>query len=91
MSFFTDLNKYIETLSSDWVLVESFYDGNKIYLENEKAGSKISIEYYQDLIVRNGKVKPYLKGSVGVLENFDNHDDVDKIAFDVNEIIRKNT
>lgn len=92
MSFFTDLNNYIETLSDDWVLAECFSDVNKIYLENVKFGSKISIEYYQDLIVRDGKVKPYLRGSVAVHEySFVNHDEAEKIAFDISEIIKKNT
>lgn len=91
MSFFTDLNNYIKTLSSDWVLVEGNNE-NTVYLENEKDESRICIEYHQEVIVRDGKVKPYIWGSVGVYGySVDNYDDVEKIAFDVNEIIRKNT
>ena len=88
MSFFTDLNNYIKTLSSDWVLVDGT-DASTIYLENEEAKSRIRIEYHQEMTVRNGKVKPYIWGMVDLID--DGYIDSSKIALEVNEILRKNT
>lgn len=92
MSFFTDLNKYIKTLSDDWFLIEDSDNGYVLHLYNTKTATYIEIEFHQEMIVRDGKAKPYNWGNVG-LDASGNlpFEQAEKIVYDLNEIMRKNT
>lgn len=92
MSFFTDINIYIELLSSDWVLSEDNENCYVLHLDNKENFASIEIEFHQEMIVRNGKVKPYNWGSVSLNASGKlPFEQTEKIVRDLNEIIRKNT
>ena len=92
MSFFTDLNKYIKTLSDDWILIEDTDNGYVLHLDNTKTHTYIEIEFHQEMIVKNGKAHPYKCGwsrliAAGNLP----FEYAEKMVNDLNEIIKKNT
>lgn len=89
MSFFTDINDYMETLSSDWSLEEAD-SHSTVYLVNDDV-RKIRIRYYQDMIISNGKLQPRYQGTVDMLGyGLGQYYDVEKIVQDLAEIIKKN-
>lgn len=92
MSFYTDINIYIELLPSDWVLTEDNDNGYVLHLDNKENLASIEIEFHQEMIVRNGKVKPYCWGNVGLVATGNiPFEQTEKIVRDLTEIIRKNT
>lgn len=92
MSLFTDINNYIELLSSDWVLTEDNENCYVLHLDNKDNFASIDIEFHQEMVVRNNKVKPFNWGNASLKAAGKlSYEDVEKIVRDLNEIIRKNT
>lgn len=92
MTFIKELNNYIKTLPFGWEVTEDEVGGYLLHLNNPENLAAIEIEYHQEMIVRNGEIKPYNWGTVGynssglipvaVIED---------MVYEINEILRKHT
>lgn len=92
MTFIKELNNYIKTLPFGWEVVEDEVGGYLLHLENKENFASIEIEYHQEMIVRNGEIKPYNWGTVGY--NSSGLIPVPvmvEMVYEINEIIRKHT
>lgn len=92
MTIFKELNNYIKSLPFGWEVVEDDTRGYKVHLVNEENFASIEIKYYQEMIVRDGEIKPYNWGIVGYESaGLIPVPVIEKMVNEINEIIRKHT